>query len=1477
MVCVLLGVAYASLPAWLPARWLARRIEWALAGELQRPVSIGRLRVGWIDGLVLESIAVGDLPDSPNPHLVHIERLRCEFTPILTLASGRLKQLELDRPELWLVRDPEGRLNIEKLPQPQRRRLPSFIYSLKDATCHVWTPQARQTFRIDTLHCRLEPERALLDLNGRALVPETGAGSLSHEQPRGHATSHIPEDSFKGRLGFSARLTVPRLRKDLDLALSGAVQVEWSDLAVSDLPLSLFPQLPVQQVGGRSSGMVSLETRPDLSIDFKQRIEAQGVRLTWAGLSRPAVLPDAALRVEGRWEPESDRLTIRDLEYETPGLRLSGQAGQAVRIDPRGGVPLEMNLEGEIKSWELLRREVPHMDKWADSLGISLAGRERFALRMKQRGDEGQVVLALDGGQSRWSVGRTGEQMFEAGESVRKHLRLTASGDFVSGRVQPSVQLALGDLSFNLKGEGRLPAEWASRVAQIAEDGEYSQLPAEERVHGARPTEAWWESLSADLELSTEHLEQAVALFPSAQRRPEVASWCGPMRARMKLTPAPGGSRLDVNWRTDAATTLGWGQWFKKPPGRPLTATARLTVPHGSAGRVDDLSLEVAYGQGKLEIAEGRATLRYDLARGDDIEAELSLPVRIDRVQELAGLCPRWEALIREGTERLISGSLSIAARAEAFRRAGEKMTRLTADMDAGGLDIRWGDKLCKPEGEPLAVRLVGHSQVTRGQRENWLGAAVDHPAGEFEAALTRTGPSSTRESAFEHCSVEMRTTDLDRLLKRSPSLAELLREYQAAGSAEAHVNAIAAGGSCSADLSVDAGGAEFTLPGETPGIKQRGVPAELSLRWESEAETSAPEGAWHLAAGQAQLVGLSVTKMSGRVEPARWPEHDASARELEHDGELEAASAGSAPPLRLVEAIKGLRRISAAHLQLEGTAACDPQLERLYPHLARLRERFGLSGGVEWKAQVSGNDEALHFAGRLDAGNLAWSAPTGEPASPIIRKPAGVPAAVAVELAAVPGPDGPDRRIDARVDVDLDGNRLRAEAHALMAGWSEGLPRADNLDVLASLSLNQPERLLEMAPGSAVQAIKGSGAIELGIERRGKTTRLTGVHANFQNLAIRSNESGVTLDGAGSWEPAGVRVPGLGWKWGQSAGKIEGRMSFLEGGAQGRIGLAADRLDVPDLQRQFSAWTGPLGIQPPVAAPAGQSEEYNRLTRTVLSFLGRSDLHVSGQIAALEVVLPPGIPVRGGLVLHNLRAERGPLSFTFAGTVDGGAVEGRVEVTADAADPRMRLTYTAERIRPGPLVDAYLARTFPGMTATGPLTLIDESNQKLLPAPGELNGPTGTGELIIHGGRLMGRAAPRVITRIFPGLNLASFEFSYMHSWFRKEVTGRIYHQMIYQGKYYNMYMTGYSEPAGFRYEIGVDFLAQFDSKYWAESGQGRIPLFTKTGRLELDGSIADEEVVYMPERFFDTVLVKNNPVFTAYHAVRKRVREGK
>ena len=93
--------------------------------------------------------------------------------------------------------------------------------------------------------------------------------------------------------------------------------------------------------------------------------------------------------------------------------------------------------------------------------------------------------------------------------------------------------------------------------------------------------------------------------------------------------------------------------------------------------------------------------------------------------------------------------------------------------------------------------------------------------------------------------------------------------------------------------MSVDAGEAELVLPGETPGVKPAGVPAEASFRWESRVGEPDSQRVWNLVCGQARLAGVSVTEMTGEVVGARTPPKPPLVKGGKEDGIRRPAGAG--------------------------------------------------------------------------------------------------------------------------------------------------------------------------------------------------------------------------------------------------------------------------------------------------------------------------------------------------------------------------------------------------------------------------------------------------------------------------------------------------------------------------------------------------------------------------------------------------------
>lgn len=1476
VVCLLvcpLALAYASLPAWFPADWLRQRLEAQLARDLGRPVSIERLSLGWADGVVIENLVIGEPPGSPAPCLAKVARIRCELTPLVTLATQRVDHIEVRGPEIWLARDAEGRLNIDSLVGRPASRLPALDYRVEMALCHVLSPRSHQMFRIDALECRLEPHRALLDVHGWAMVPPV-AGPV--------------DPASASRLAFEARITVPKLRRDRDLVLGGEIRSEWTRVALTDLPLGLIPRLPVRQESGTTSGRLSVKTRKDLSVDFTQQISFRGVRLAFDGLADPADVPDAEVDCAGRWDPNTDLLELQTLACRTGAIDLHGRPEgrePAVQVDLHGR-SFDAKLSGVVRDWQRLRRELPPLQSAADRAGLKLTGLGRFELEAGSHNDVARLLLKLDGRESGWELLATPGPLFAAGADLQKTLELGLVRDRKREQAQVKVDLSIGDLS--LAVEGKLPLG----------PGDLNS-PA-----GDRLMQSLW-GATGHVTLATRRAEEGLRIFPAAGDAVELNGWQGPLRAHLALSPEVEGLHASFNLDAPAEAAVRIGNLLLKPVGENATATGTITVPLGDHGEVRDLALEIVCGATRLRLGGEGARVSYH--RGDPSlhgwprwlsAGEAVVPVQLEHAEGLARLCPRWEALLSQDN-RQVGGSLAGVVRLQASRTDADTLLSAELGLNAAPFGVRWDDGIDKPAGEPLQVQARARSQGVGGVRDVQVTASLIRPDGTLHATAMLSeetderdaGPAPQPDSAkrLAHVVLLAQIEDLAAWTAFSPALRRAVEPLRPAGAVSLEAGGLLTDGGGSLDLRIDADRAAFLLPGERPAEKPAGVPAHAAMRWEAASETVDGATAWRMTDARFRLAGMQVDALDARVsETSPVFATLTSALGFVSPGTLSRAPITDPGPQGSSEegapALKWRDHLRMAHIRGRGQIAFDAVTVNLHEGLAGLARELGLEGRLSWDVEYSAGTEAARAAARINADGLGMSVPLGHAVFPIFAKAVDSPGFANVVLSSAGQELSGPRRFDTRIDLDWDGNRAWAEGSAWLP--ASGPPARESspepqrralLDILkraeadwvAGLRLERPQQLAVMLPGSPLGDMEGGAIIEASIEQREGRARLLEAEARMENLQMAAGGADLRLDGRLAWARDRLSVPGLTWSWGESDGTITGALGFREDAVAGRLGVAMGRLNVTDLNARVLGAMEQLRPGPTTRATgSGPPGEW-------LDRLSRSRFRIDGFIDTLDVVLPPGIPVRAEVVTHQTLIDNGPVTLTFSSATDGGYVSGSVRTRTDVGEPLMHLAYRADRIQPGPLVQAYLRRSFPGMEATGPLTLIDESLQRLIAPPGEPNHPTGRGELIIEGGSVVGRAAPLWMTRIFPGLNLARFEYAYMHSWFTKEASGRINHQMIYQGRYYNIYMNGYSDPDSFRYEVGIDFLADFNSRYWAESGQGRIPLFVKTGRLQPDGKIENEEVNYLPpQRVLEVLLVRNNPMVTAYHAVRKRVR---
>jgi len=1437
---VALAIGYAALPFWLPSDWLVRRLVIQLSSDLNRTVHIDTARVGWVEGVVFEGLTIEDRPGSPHPELAKIRRLRCGFRPIKTLLTGQVDRVEIEGTELFLAVDKNGKLNVADLGERELVQLPSLNYAVDALTCHVRTPTANESLSIDHLQCRLEPETGLLRLLGE-LRPR--------EKTQGAGPSRLTPFSIH------ARITVPRLKPGV--SLGGEVQVNWQGLALTDLPLALMPRVPIEQVDGTTTGQLTFNAKPDLDIDFHLDITLDGVGIRQQQAHRIAHLPDAHVYCTGHWDPNTDVIALSSLSYETPAVQFIGVGDPddpALIWDRDGEAPFELHVRGVVKDWLGIRSEWPEVDRYMHRAGVTMAGSADFRFGVIRYRSRDHISCVLEAERSACTVIQEANTYLSAKAGLAKRLALDLIVDRQgSGLLDSRLDLTLGGLSLSSKAY----VECFAPLPQASLAGVVRYLPA------VLPT------LRSELFVKCSDLGEILEVLPELTDRLQGSQWRGPMNASVSLKPVDEHNQIEVAIAMEADTELRIEDLFAKPAGEPLLMSLGLYLPNRPAeGYIGPLRMQVDYGSAKLAIDEQRASLNYRLASADDshgledlfsgAEASWFIPMHIERIEDFCALSPKWQTWFLQNADRKCSGNVQMTFRGFYSDRPDAWLARVACDLVGDELALQWSKYLDKPAGSPISLSVTYSNDVSEEDQAHCLSITLKRPTG----SVTGSARVKSLDNAGvgEHVQLDAQIADVNDWLMLSPWLSQRAIDYQPSGPLTLTLNYVADGTHQVGSTSLDATDAGFVVPAKTAWTKRPGVASAIGLKWQSDlANGTSDERHWRVDDGQVFLAGLKLESIHGSLESGQT----SSIADVPH------------PQADTVEALLqsiAIPVFQSADLSAKGTLSFDSSIEGLHPQLRALCEQFSLAGSAAGAFSLRADSDAFRLNGSVNAESISLSAPTGHPAAPSVSKLKGADASLAFDVALKDRGEGQLHHVSVdEFALDLKGNCVSVTGDLRLPISSELAPTAFHADLVTAIKLDHADRLLSLLPGSKIDRLKGRCDARAGLICARDGWNVKRADLNFDDFQISVSGQPITLDGDILFSPKIIKGGQLRWACGESGGTIAATVRREDDSHGGWVGLTLDHLDVIDLGQRFNRLLAELDL----AKEATSDKETRSFARRVIRALQRAEVTVDSSADTLALPLPPDHTLLADAASARILIQKGPVTVQFRGLVDGGVVTGEFVSHTQVARPTGRLTYTAEDIQPGPLVDGYLIQMFPGLRATGPVTLIDESYQKLLPEPGDPNYEVGQGELIIEGGTIEGRAAPVWVTRIFPGLNLAKFTFSYMHQWFDKRPSGRTYHQMIFQGQYYNIYMIGYADRnRRFRYEVGVDLLADFDSRYWADSGQGRIPLFIKTGKIAEDGSLLEERVNYMsPQRVLDTLFIRNNPVVTVYHAVRKRV----
>ena len=1442
LVLFVLSAAYATLPWWAPTDYLRRRIAARLAEQMGVEVRVGAMRLSWFDGVEIRDLTIYSTPRFGSALLATVGSIRTELSPVEVLLHRRIAWMELLKPRIYVRVDADGNVNLSPL------------------------TRLRRDLAVDRVN--VYQGHAALKLAGDPRVLTLKVPSLQLDSGRLREITMSAALVQSGDVGEAPVSLSPGAWSDPTVAASASLT--FSNVDLSQLPLAAIGALPVRRLSGRCDGSLDLKVDHDGVVEsFSSTVRIRHLDVQPAGGMKLPVIDEAGFRVSAAYDHLTRALRLRSASVRLPGIDLTGQAN--VFTEALGGhweAVESMDFEGTLYPGRLAALLTGKRRLGGD---LAVAGPVAVTVSCRHQGTKLRLRLAADATGA--EVRRKTHVLKPAGRPCRMGL----SGDLDHRTSAFIVNESWLDLAGNrFSGHGALLSlrRLARRLSGKAARGGAAVLLAE---LGRLNWRGSWEI----------HDWPALLDLVPAAGRPDVlrdVALRGPLTGRWFLHHAPA-TRVHVSFHAASETALAVGRHFVKPTDRPLHLDIDAAIDANHAA-LNDLDLALTVGAARLAI--DRANLTFGTGKGE--AGELSGRVTAERLDELLECLP--EARGSGAVRGDLVGRFAV-------RTGPDRRVRLSADLKDVHLALApWFDK---PAGQPAQVHLDLRAPVPDGPASTKLLACTwTCPYGELTVNGTlrdsprsappagRPLPIAARWPGEIDWLAEAVVKDAGDLAAASPVLARLLGKATLAGRGTLVARGRLHPGSLDANALLDATGLAYASA--APGGRRKAAGTKLSLRLDARLDRESDALVARVRSGELHFAGSRLSwRGSGKLVPAaaaegkkRWP-----------------------PP-----------GLAGFQVDANASVAIDRPLSDLAPEWEALARRHGLTGRLDVRSTVRFDGNSFDVAARLDATSLGAADLLGaSPASARSVKPAGMPAEL--DLAITAPKDLSHVRVR-NLRLRLGEAHVVADASADLALGDDGLPaKVGRIAAHVAASTARLEALAALCPPIRPYGLSGGAFLDVDLTDVAggvvscATVRFDHLRANLRGMAVGLNgelliekltpRRGLSLKGPidpndPQWgrlleenipEVGRLGTDGLEFRAGTSHGWLLADLAGLPHKPRGSFHLLAERLDLQELTDWASPAKAPAGTrrsrpawklsEPQLLAVRARARELAATARKHLlpaRIDGRVSVH---HLRSYDVSVDQVYDVRR-LELTASVAD-GQVKVAYAGGLNGGLLHDRYSTDLRSPNPPVTCQSVLRNVLGEKNIQPQLAKFFPGNTVYGTF-----SRQETVSLPletvlaGALDGrvprrPIGRGKTVAIDGLTQGRAAPKFMTNIFPGLNLAKYRYRRMTSFAEFLPGGTAKNDMVFSGKTYDLYMEGTTDAENIgRYEIGLILLGTPQSAEWNHTyRQGRIPILNFKARIE-GGKMYDEEVSYLwPNETLFVIFLKNNIFYRIWLAAGK------
>ena len=1479
-------IAVATFPWWAPTGIIADHLARKLARDAGTRVRIAGVTLSWSDGLGIEGLTIAG--DAADTAVFHVERVRCDMSPLTLLGWDRPGWVELHGPELSVELASDGTHNLAPLERmlgalpdrvvPRRMsvhkgrvavRLPAPRGWLDVRVADVQVLTADDGTARVTMSARLVRDGETVPISmalqtgadrGQTEIELTFAG-LDIAAAGGEALGRRYPHGLRGRCAGKFTATVG----DEGVVDKASVNVNVADLADEAGPIATPVKIALEMWargpdGGLIMGTLSapgLAARADATFtagmgDLRKltrgpRPDAKAFR------SHLRKATTGFLRVE-MTGPELAKRFWPALAKQWPsGKGDKGEVHFIVTLDPPGqtdvSVSAKLGRAGDVFLTGTIPDVIALGDEMATLTDAPLREQVCSALRhIRLLGTLGivdaEATLRLFPplADELADLPTTGA----AGSVMLSHTGSLAVGDDDSAGTQATVKAAV-------------PAHGKAEIEVDLVD-----LQAFSQALGRmmdEPTRANALACLADLNITGTANIEDLSLFERIG--PDVAAALKGARLNGRTIDAwfshrpaePLTLRADVKMPPGVELTLG--EHFVKPTRAPARVNVKGTFDDETT--LTDISARLDVGQARLTVTDGRVELPRP---GEADRLAVSGQVDVVRVEEFMPCLPR---LARYIDKDLLRGGATAWISAE---MAGRKLRRADVKADLWHLAIDAGDYFVKKA--PMKVDVVlGLRPEPRGGAGFRLAMLADcnYAWATGEARLGGLDPAEIASAGLVDFRGAVR--DAAELTDHSAVLARALGG-EVTGSGGLSGGATWQSDGVGASVRLDGTKMAFVSSGEVTRKKRLGIPAEIRLSVRADrnrddmtvrrADASLSLGKNHLSLS----VDGAVSMQTVRHGPRRW--HDLA------------------------------RKCSAS---LVADAAIDATLLDLVPELAESADRFNLAGGLTVRAESVPDGDELAAACAVDARGLAGQADLSHLAGELglkgvrarrlasmgrLVKPADYPAAAWLTVAL------PRNLAYLRID-ELDANlgklNVTGSGRVALARTKAGSYVPEAVLLRGQVRLPDVADMTTLLP--ALKPYRPAGGIEVDFAGK-RTDRRDGgtldAIVTLAGLSGRYRGRDVRLDGTvdviaaapgadGAITIGRLRTDGLDVRAAGSHAAVVADLANLPAAPAGSVTLLGESIDAVAIERWLSA-TGEVAPWPEGRlTPADARALRDRADETVamLAVLaGDMDIDLRARIARLrarDAVVERTYDVRQFRLDASIR--HGRVRGRYATALEGGTMNGRFAVALGEPVPIMSARKQLRGVIGTENMAPQMHQFFPGNTPGGTFERAEASRWPLADIiasqadPRFKLTPAGSAETVTTDGVLEGTAATGAMAFLFPGLKGTTYRYRKMTAFSTFGSDGTAVNDMIFDGRDHGLYMTGTTDSGGRAdYDVGLLTLGSLQSQRWQHKyRQGRVPLFRFRAQLYRRKFTNVTVDYYWPHQALGTALLENNILY--------------